>query len=85
MNNFSPYIIWAACDRSAHHVLQRHGLRGHGGGAPLRGGHGLVLPVLPSRQLLLSRLAPVHLRPESIGPQVSGNVAQTLASVAAAG
>lgn len=49
---------------SPHHMLYWHGLRGHGRGAPLRGRHGLVLPVLASSQLLLSRLAPMHLWPE---------------------
>lgn len=57
---------------SAHHVLDRHWLRGHGGGAPLRGGHGLVLPVLASGQLLLSGLAPVHLRPEDVSRRLAG-------------
>lgn len=49
---------------SPHHMLYRHGLWGHGRGAPLRGRHGLILPVLASSQLLLSRLAPMHLWPE---------------------
>lgn len=45
-------------------MLYRHGLRGHGRGAPLRGRHGLILPVVASSQLLLSRLAPMHIWPE---------------------
>lgn len=48
---------------SPYHVLYRHGLWGHGRGAPLCGRHGLILPVLASRQLLLSRLVPLHLWP----------------------
>lgn len=46
-----------------YHMWYRHGLWGHGCRAPLCCRHGLVLPVLATGQLLLSRLVPLHLWP----------------------
>lgn len=51
---------------SPYHMWYRHGLWGHGCWAPLCGRHGLILPVLAARQLLLSRLVPLHIWPVEV-------------------
>lgn len=64
MGHILPVCLRAQCEfLSPYHVLHRHGLRGHGRGAPLCGRHGLILPVLAPGQLLLSGLAPMHIWP----------------------
>lgn len=59
----SVYILRLQKSLSPYHMWHRHGLWGHGRRAPLCGWHGLILPVLTTSQLLLPRLAPLHLRP----------------------